>query len=146
VHDPETNLIPRAIAAARGDLPELELFGTDYPTPDGSAVRDYIHVTDLASAHLKALAWLDEGGASGAYNLGTGQAHSVREVIGAVERAGRCKVPVKESPRRAGDPPMLVADASRAGRELRWVPEYSLEKIVETAWRWHPFPQQRARA
>jgi UDP-arabinose 4-epimerase len=118
-------------------LPELELFGTDYPTPDGSAVRDYIHVTDLASAHLRALARLEKGGASGAYNLGTGRGNSVREVIGAVEQAGRCKVPVKESPRRAGDPPMLVADASRAGRELGWVPEYSLEKIVETAWRWY---------
>ena len=137
VHDPETHLIPRAIAAARGDLPELQLFGTDYPTPDGSAVRDYIHVTDLASAHLKALARLDNGGASGAYNLGTGRGNSVREIIGAVEQAGRCKVPVKESPRRAGDAPMLVADASRAGRELAWVPEYSLEKIVETAWRWY---------
>jgi UDP-arabinose 4-epimerase len=137
VHDPETHLIPRAIAAAHGDVPELELFGTDYPTPDGSAVRDYIHVTDLASAHLKALARLDEGGTSGAYNLGTGRGHSVREVISAIEQAGGCKVPVKESPRRAGDTPMLVADASRAARELKWVPEYSLQTIVETAWRWY---------
>jgi UDP-glucose 4-epimerase len=126
-------------------LPELELFGTDYPTPDGSAVRDYIHVTDLASAHLKALARLDKGSASGAYNLGTGRGHSVREVIGAVEQVGGCKVPVKESPRRAGDPPMLVADASRAGRELKWVPEYSsLEKIVEAAWRWYTHSRSSA--
>jgi UDP-arabinose 4-epimerase len=146
VHDPETHLIPRAIAAAAGDLPALELYGTDYATPDGSAVRDYIHVTDLAAAHLKALTRLAEGGPNDAYNLGTGHGHSVREVIAAVEKVGRCKVPVKESPRRAGDPPMLVADAARATRDLGWVPAYSsLETVVETAWKWHNhFMAQRA--
>ncbi|PWT99262.1 MAG: UDP-glucose 4-epimerase GalE [Terriglobia bacterium] len=140
VHDPETHLIPRAIAAARGDLPALELYGTDYPTHDGSAIRDYIHVTDLGAAHLKALARLAEGGASAAYNLGTGKGHSVREVIAAVERACGSKVPVRESPRRAGDPPMLVADAARAQRDLAWVPGFSsLETVVETAWRWYNY-------
>jgi len=138
VHDPETHLIPRAIAAAKGDLPALDLFGTDYPTPDGSAVRDYIHVNDLAAAHLKALTRLSEGGASDAYNLGTGLGHSVRQVIAAVEKVGHCQVPVRECPRRAGDPPILVADPSRAARDLAWTPDYSsLETVVETAWRWY---------
>ncbi len=138
VHDPETHLIPRAIAAAKGDLPALDLYGTDYPTPDGSAVRDYIHVTDLAAAHLKALMRLAEGGASAAYNLGTGHGYSVREVIAAVEKVGRCRVPVNESARRAGDPPELVADPSRAARDLNWVPQYSaLESVVGTAWEWY---------
>ena len=138
VHDPETHLIPRAIAAAYGELPELELFGTDYPTPDGSAVRDYIHVTDLAEAHVKALARLVEGGSNRAFNLGTGRGHSVREVIAAVGQATGRKVPFRECPRREGDPPVLVADARAANSELGWTPRHSsLENIVETACRWY---------
>jgi UDP-arabinose 4-epimerase len=138
VHDPETHLIPRAIAAAMGDLPALDLFGTDYATPDGTAVRDYIHAADLADAHLKALLRLNEGGHSTAFNLGTGCGHSVREVISMVEQVGRRKVPVNESPRRAGDPPMLVANPERASHELDWTPRLSrLRQIVETAWQWY---------
>jgi len=138
VHDPETHLIPRAIAAAFDDLPELELFGTDYPTPDGSAIRDYIHVTDLAEAHLEALTRLQSGAPSIALNLGTGHGHSVREVIAMVQDVGGRKVPFRESPRRSGDPPMLVANAQLAARELRWTPRYSsLRHVVETAWNWY---------
>jgi UDP-glucose-4-epimerase GalE len=138
VHNPESHLIPRAIAAACGDLPEFQVFGNDYPTPDGTAVRDYIHVMDLAAAHLRALERLAQGQPSGAFNLGTGRGYSVREVIAAVERVGKRAVPVKQAPRRAGDPPSLVADPGRARRELGWVAQHSsLENVVETAWNWH---------
>jgi len=138
VHDPETHLIPRTIAAAYGDISSLEVFGTDYSTPDGTAVRDYIHVTDLATAHVKALERLRAGAASQAFNLGTGSGHSVREVIAAVERASGRAVPVTECGRRAGDPAMLVADASLAARELSWSAEHSsLDEIVGTACRWY---------
>jgi UDP-arabinose 4-epimerase len=144
VHDPETHLIPRAIAAATGDLPALDLFGTDYETPDGTAVRDYIHVTDLADAHLKALLRLNQGGHSTAFNLGTGYSNSVREVISMVEQVGHQQVPVNESPRRAGDPPMLVANSERACRELDWTPRFSsLRQIIETAWQWQLFSRNR---
>lgn len=138
LHDPETHLIPRAIAAAYGDVAALDLFGTDYETPDGTAVRDYIHVTDLALAHVKALERLASGNPSIALNLGTGKGKSVREVIDSVERISGRKVPVQESPRRPGDPPILVADASLANRELAWTPRYlSLDAIVDTACRWY---------
>jgi UDP-glucose-4-epimerase GalE len=138
LHNPESHLIPRAIAAAQGDLPELQVFGNDYATPDGTAVRDYIHVMDLAEAHLRALERLATGQPSGAFNLGTGKGYSVREVIAAVEREGKRKVPVREAPRRAGDPPMLVADPGLAARELGWQARYSsLESIIETACRWY---------
>ena len=138
VHDPETHLIPRAIAAAHGDCPELEVFGTDYETADGTAVRDYIHVADLASAHVRALEWLTDGGASGSFNLGTGQGHSVREVIAGIERIGRRKVPLKLSPRRPGDPAILVADCTTAARVLGWTPQHqSLDEIIATAWQWY---------
>ena len=138
VHNPESHLIPRAIAAASGDLPELQVFGTDYETPDGTAVRDYIHVMDLASAHVRALERLAEGRSSRTFNLGSGSGFSVREVINAVERAAKRKVPLKEAPRRAGDPPMLVADPTRACRELHWrADNSSLENVVETAWNWY---------
>ena len=137
-HNPETHLIPRAIAAAHGDLAELDLFGADYDTPDGTAVRDYIHVTDLALAHVRALERLRKGGPSTAMNLGTGRGYSVREVIAKVEETGQRKIPVKNRPRRAGDAAVLVADASCAERELGWVADHSsLEKIVETAWQWY---------
>jgi UDP-arabinose 4-epimerase len=138
VHHPETHLIPRAIAAAYGDLPELQLFGDDYATPDGTAVRDYIHVVDLAAAHLRALERLADGTPGGAFNLGTGCGYSVREVIAAVERIAQRKVPAVQAPRRPGDPASLVADPSRARRELGWTATHSsLEQIVETACRWY---------
>jgi UDP-arabinose 4-epimerase len=144
VHDPETHLIPRVIAAAMGDLPTLDLFGTDYDTPDGTATRDYIHVTDLADAHVQALLRLSHGGHNTAFNLGTGCGHSVREVISMIEQVGRRKVPVNECPRRAGDPPMLVANPARACRELEWTPRLSsLQQIVETAWQWQLFSRNR---
>ena len=137
-HDPETHLIPLAIEAALGLGPALQVFGTDYPTRDGTAVRDYIHVTDLAAAHVEALQHLRGGGHSLALNLGTGQGHSVRQVVDTVSRVGGQPVPVVEAPRRAGDPPELVADASRARATLDWRPVHSdLDNIVETAWRWH---------
>ncbi len=137
-HDPETHLIPLAIRAARQVGPDLAIFGTDYPTPDGTAVRDYIHVTDLADAHVRALEDLLAGGASGVLNLGTGRGYSVREVVRAVEAVGGRPVPVREAPRRAGDPPVLVADAARAMARLGWRPGHSsLEEIVASAWRWH---------
>ena len=137
-HDPETHLIPLAIEAALGRGPELQIFGTDYPTPDGTAVRDYIHVTDLAEAHLLALSKLEKGATDLRLNLGTGKGHSVREVLGAVEKISGRKVPAREVGRRPGDPPALVADARRASEILGWKPRYpALETIVEHALRWH---------
>ena len=137
-HDPEPHLIPRVIQAAMGKIPCVEIFGTDYSTADGTAIRDYVHVTDLAEAHRLALAGILDGGKSAALNLGTGTGHSVLEVIAAVERIGCCSVPVREAQRRPGDPPELVADAAMAHRSLRWQPRHSaLEEIIETAWQWH---------
>jgi UDP-glucose-4-epimerase GalE len=137
-HNPETHLIPLAIRAALGKSPHVEIYGTDYSTPDGTAVRDYIDVSDLADAHVRALGYLMEGGESVALNLGTGQGHSVREVMAAVERVSRQRVPAREAPRRAGDPPVLVADPTRASKVLGWKPERTtLDSIVETAWKWH---------
>lgn len=136
-HDPETHLVPRALMAAAGDLPCLEVFGADYPTPDGTAVRDYVHVTDLAEAHVGALEHLLAGGAAAAFNLGSGRGHSVREVVAMVERVTGRPVPVRFGPRRPGDPPSLVACPDRARAALGFVPCYSsLEIIVRTAWRW----------
>jgi UDP-glucose-4-epimerase GalE len=135
-HDPEPHLIPRVIASALGGG-LVDIYGTDYPTPDGTAVRDYIHVCDLADAHVRALDFLSSGGPSSALNLGTGRGISVREVIRSVETVSRRPVQVREAPRRLGDPPVLVADASRAARLLGWTPRYSdLTSIIETAWRW----------
>ena len=137
-HEPETHLIPLVIQAALGQRPFVEIFGTDYPTPDGTAIRDYVHVTDLAEAHVRALRYLANGGSSMALNLGTGQGHSVREVIQAVERVSGRHFPVRETGRRPGDPPALVADASRAAQVLGWRPRYpELDSLVEHAWRWH---------
>ncbi len=133
-HEPETHLIPLTIRAALGRGGELVVYGTDYPTPDGTAVRDYIHVTDLADAHVRALAYLAADNESGAFNLGTGDGHSVREVITAVERATGRKVPMREGPRRPGDPAVLVADAVRMRAATGWTPQLStLDRIVETA-------------
>ena len=137
-HDPESHLIPLVIRAALGQRPYVEIYGTDYATADGTAIRDYIHVVDLAQAHVRALEYLAEGGASGAVNLGTGHGHSVREVIAAVGRLCDGRVPLREGPRRAGDPPALVADVSKAERVLGWEAQYQdLEGMVETAWKWH---------
>jgi UDP-arabinose 4-epimerase len=137
-HDPETHLIPLAIGAALGSRPPVAILGTDYPTPDGTAVRDYVHVTDLAAAHVLALRRLQAGGESMRLNLGTGRGHSVRQVLRAVEEVGGRPVPATEAPRRSGDPPELVAASGRAAALLGWTPRHSdLDNIVATAWRWH---------
>jgi UDP-arabinose 4-epimerase len=143
-HDPETHLIPRVLRAALGTGETVEIYGTDYPTPDGTAIRDYIHVADLADAHVRALADLAAGGESVALNLGTGSGVSVRQVIAAVERVSGCHVPRREAPRRPGDPPELVADPSRARARLGWQPRHSdLDTIVRTALAWESRKQQQ---
>jgi UDP-arabinose 4-epimerase len=142
-HDPESHMIPSAIEAALGRRPYVEIFGTDYPTPDGTAIRDYIHVTDLGRAHVRALEHLNAGGESTAVNLGTGKGNSVREVIAAVQKMCAQRMPVREGPRRAGDPPVLVAGVEKARQLLGWAAEYrDIDAIVETAWKWHVAHQQ----
>jgi len=137
-HDPETRLIPSAIRAMLGLGGPLDIFGDDYPTPDGTAIRDYVHVTDLASAHVQALEYQIRGFPSSAFNLGTGNGHSVRQVIDTIEHLTGLQVPVRHVSRRLGDPPMLVADPKRAMERLGWQPCHSdLEVIVATAWRWY---------
>lgn len=137
-HDPETHLIPLCIQAALGQRNGVDLYGTDYPTHDGSAIRDYIHVSDLADAHVRAVARLTQGSESMALNLGTGVGHSVREVVAAVREASGRDFPVRVAPRRAGDPAQLVADARLAVERLDWTPRHSaLRTIVATAWNWH---------
>ena len=137
-HDPEPHLLPRALATAAGLLPCLDILGDDYETPDGTAIRDYTHVTDLAHAHVLALRYLMSGGTSDAFNLGTGNGSSVLDVKRAVESVVGASIPVSHQPRRPGDPPKLVADPSKARRVLGWEIQYSdLPTIVETAWRWY---------
>ncbi len=134
-HRPETHLIPNVLKAALAGTP-VSVFGTDYPTRDGSCIRDYVHVTDIAQAHVLALEKLDTLKA-GAYNLGNGQGYSVLEVIQAARKVTGIDIPAKLSPRRAGDPAVLVASSGRAGAELGWKPKYpELETIIESAWRW----------
>jgi UDP-glucose-4-epimerase GalE len=136
-HAPEIHVIPRALEAARGG-PPIDIFGEDYPTPDGTCLRDYIHVTDLADAHLRALAWLQSGGASGSYNAGTERPSSVKDVIAAVERATGLPVARRSAPRRPGDPAVLYASAAKIRRDLGWIPQRpDLDTIVADAWRWH---------
>jgi len=136
-HNPETHLIPLAIYAAMGREP-LSVFGSDYPTEDGTAIRDYVHVTDLAAAHVAALEYLRGGGPSAGVNLGTGTGHPIRQVLQMVEQVSGHPVPARYGPRRDGDAAVLVADASRADQLLKWRPRYSsLESIVRSAWRWH---------
>ena len=136
-HDPEEHLIPLALAAVRGGRP-LTVFGEDYPTPDGTCIRDYVHVTDLAAAHVAALAGLEGDAPSAAFNLGNGAGASVREVLGAVERVTGTPVPHLVGGRRPGDPARLVASSLRARTQLGWTPRLDrLETIVETAWNWH---------
>lgn len=143
-HNPETHALPLAIMTALGERRHFEILGTDYPTADGTAVRDYVHVCDLATAHIMALEHLLAGGQSMVLNLGTGQGHSVRELIASVERVSGRTVAVIEAPRRPGDPSELVADAAKATQVLGWTPQYrELDAIVETALRWHAGNGQR---
>jgi UDP-glucose-4-epimerase GalE len=136
LHDPETHLIPVALSAAAGLGPELQVFGSDYPTPDGTCIRDYIHVNDLANAHLKALHHLAAGQDSFAVNLGTGAGASVQEVLSTVEEVTGRPVPRKMVPRRPGDPPRLVANPAKAEALLQWKATRGLRDVVETAWNW----------
>jgi UDP-glucose 4-epimerase len=136
-HDPETHLIPLVLQAAAGTRESIAIFGTDYDTPDGTCIRDYIHILDLADAHSLALNRLRSGAPSDVFNLGTENGNSVREVIAACERISGRQIRVEEAPRRAGDPPRLVASAAKAKSVLGWKPQYdSLEPIVRTAWAW----------
>lgn len=136
-HDPETHLIPLAIQAALGRRAELEIYGSDYPTPDGSAIRDYIHVTDLANAHVRALQYLQGGGVSRALNIGTGKGLSVYEILETVQNITGLRVPVRVAPRREGDAPVLVAEVKHAREVLGWTPRFSsIESIIATAYSW----------
>jgi UDP-glucose 4-epimerase len=133
-HRTETHLIPRILQVALGQAPHVEMFGSDYPTPDGTCIRDYIHVRDLAQAHILALS----ASKSDAFNLGTGGGTSVKEVIDACRKVTGHKIPVEEKPRRAGDPPRLVAASDKVTEDLGWKPEFnSISAIVESAWSWH---------
>jgi UDP-arabinose 4-epimerase len=136
LHDPETHLIPLALRAAAGLGPELQIFGADYPTPDGTCIRDYIHVNDLASAHVRALEGLAAGNDSFAVNLGTGTGASVNQVMSTIEAVTGKRVPHKIVPRRAGDPPALVANPAKAQALLQWKAARGLADIVQTAWNW----------
>jgi UDP-glucose 4-epimerase len=138
-HQPETHLIPRILQVALGHAAHVNIFGTDYPTPDGTCIRDYIHVSDLARAHLLALEALAlENSSRLIYNLGNGQGFSVREVVGVARKVTGHPVPVIESPRRAGDPAVLIASSEKIRRELGWQPRFTdLKTIVESAWQWH---------
>lgn len=136
-HEPETHALPLMLEAIKGNG-IFKVFGDDYSTPDGTAIRDYIHVSDIARAHINAMDYLAKGGKTTAINLGTGQGTSVKELLSAAEKVTGKKVPSEISPRRAGDPPMLVADAFLAKEILNWQPKESdLENIVQTAWKWH---------
>lgn len=138
LRDPETHIIPRAMMALQGHLSDFAVFGSDFPTPDGTAVRDYVHVQDLADAHVAALRALLGGHKGGVFNLGAGRGHSVLEVLRAIEEVAGERLPAVTGPRRPGDPPMLVADASLATAELGFKPlRSSLEEIVRGAWTWH---------
>jgi UDP-glucose 4-epimerase len=134
---PDTHIIPRVLKHYLGVYPQINLNGTDYPTPDGTCVRDYIHVSDLVDAHVKALEYLLKGGVSDAFNLGNGNGFSVKEVIDMAEKVVGRKGKVVVGPRREGDPPVLIADSTKARKILGWQPKYSLEEIVASAWKWH---------
>jgi UDP-glucose 4-epimerase len=137
-HLPETHLIPKVIAAALGKEESIAVFGDDYPTPDGTCIRDYIHVRDLCQAHLLSLAHLAAGGAGGVFNLGNGSGFSVREVIESVRRVSGKDFSVVVEERRAGDPPALVASSEKIRSALGWRPSFKdIDGIVESAWRWH---------
>ncbi|HYR69273.1 MAG TPA: UDP-glucose 4-epimerase GalE, partial [Candidatus Dormibacteraeota bacterium] len=142
-HREETHLIPLLIDAALGTRGPVPIYGTDYPTPDGTAVRDYVHVVDVAEAHLRAARYLAEGGESVTLNLGSDRGASVREVVRAVERVTGRGVPTVDAPRRAGDPPVLIASSGEARRVLGWRPQFGeLDAMIETAWEWRRrFPE-----
>jgi len=137
-HNPETHLIPLVFDAATGRRENIKIFGTDYDTPDGTCLRDYVHVDDLSRAHIAVFEKLEAPGAAHFYNLGTGAPNSVREIIKAVEAVTGLEVPVVEDSRRAGDPPALYADSSKAQAELGWEIKYTdVKDIIATAWKWH---------
>lgn len=140
-HEPETHLIPNALKAAVAGGGGLKVFGDDYPTRDGTCVRDYVHVLDLADAHLRALDWMDREPGAHRFNLGNGNGFSVLEVIEAARRVTGRAIPYEVGPRRAGDPPVLVASSAQAREKLGWTPRYDrIEPIIETAWAWHQAP------
>lgn len=140
-HDPETHLIPLVLKNIKGEIPDLKVFGNDYPTADGTCIRDYIHVDDLASAHLKALEYLGKGGRPTAFNLGTGQGNSVLEVIRTAEKVTGKAVGYSFSPKRPGDAVSLVANADKASELMGWKADViSLEEIIASAWKWENGP------
>ncbi len=135
-HTPETHLIPLVLQAASGKRPNIKIFGTDYPTPDGTCVRDYVHVNDLARAHILALEKMLQDNVSERFNLGSGSGYSVAELIDEAKKITGVDFAVEHAPRRAGDPAVLVADSTKAARVLHWTPQYNLTRIIETAWQW----------
>jgi UDP-glucose 4-epimerase len=138
VHDPETHIIPIVLQAALGQRPHVQIYGGDYETPDGTAIRDYVHVIDLADAHILALEWLAGGGESQIFNLGNGSGFSVQEVVEAARKVTGREIPAQIGPRRSGDPPVLVASSEAIISKLGWKPKYAgLEEIIGTAWKWH---------
>ncbi|WP_133478994.1 UDP-glucose 4-epimerase GalE [Cognatilysobacter segetis] len=140
-HEPETHLIPNALKAAAGEGAGLKVFGNDYPPPDGTCVRDYVHVLDLADAHLRALDWMDRESGAHRFNLGNGNGFSVLEVIEAARKVSGRDIPYEVAARRAGDPPVLVASSGLAREKLGWTPKFDrIEPIIETAWAWHRAP------
>jgi UDP-glucose 4-epimerase len=137
-HHPESHLIPLVLQVPLGQRAHVDIYGADYPTPDGTCVRDYIHIADLAEAHVKALSYLKGGGISQKINLGNGKGFSVKEVVAVAEKVTGTKIPVQEKPRRSGDPSVLVAGAEKARKVLGWTPRFpELEDIVRSAWHWH---------
>jgi UDP-glucose-4-epimerase GalE len=136
IHKREVRLIPAALEAVIGKRPALQIFGDDYPTPDGTCIRDYVHVNDLAEAHVLALRYLVNGGESTALNLGTGRGHSIRQVLSSIREVTGHDVPCEISPRRAGDPPVLIADPTRSERVLQWKARRDLRAMTSTAWHW----------
>ena len=137
-HEPESHLIPLVLEVARGAREHIKIFGSDYPTPDGTCIRDYIHVNDLVSAHVAAIDALLDGAGSNVYNLGNSQGISVREIIGTAERVSGRSIPVIEDQRRPGDPAVLIAGSAKIKGDLNWQPRLeNIEDIVRTAWKWH---------
>lgn len=136
-HTPETHVIPLAIEAARGKRAHFRVLGSDYPTRDGTCIRDFVHVSDLADAHVRAVNYLVAGGSSVALNLGTGRGTSVKELVEAIEIVSKERLSVEHGPRRDGDPPELVADSSNAKKVLAWHPKHNLQSIIQSAWQWH---------
>lgn len=137
-HDPENHLIPLVIFSAQGKRDSVKIFGTDYPTKDGTCIRDYIHINDLADAHIKALNYLKEKNQSDSFNLGNGNGYSVREIIEWVKKVSQKEFVIEEAPARAGDPPILIGSSQKAHDVLGWQPKfYEIETIIQTAWDWH---------